>query len=191
MRQEPDRLLDERDTLANLSKDDISGKSVTQSRVRAIDFDKVKEKYADRFDVFPIENNAGNKYYPSSVDAVVERKERIYFIEFKYGKVDDEQLHDKAKDSLLIYENICGNLADPRNCEFVVAYNGDYRGKPEHHRKDVLPTSKNRDQIAKRCMKLSGGELIQFGCSDLKMYFGDVHTYDGEEFDKFLEKVIQ
>lgn len=88
MKRESDNLLNERDTLANLSKDDNSGMSVTKSRVRAIDFDKVKEQYAGRFDVFPLENEAGNKYYPSSVDAVVERKEKVYFIEFKYGVVD-------------------------------------------------------------------------------------------------------
>ena len=56
MKREPDSLLNERDTLANLSKDDNSGMSVTKSRVRAIDFDKVKEQYAARFDVFPLEN---------------------------------------------------------------------------------------------------------------------------------------
>lgn len=191
MKQESDILLNERDTLANLSKDDNSGMSVTKSRVRAIDFEKVKEQYAGRFGVFPLENKVGNKYYPSSVDAVVERKEKVYFIEFKYGVVDNQELHDKAKDSLLIYENLCGNLVDPKDCEFVVAYNSNYRGKPEDHRKDVLPASKNRDLIAKRCMKRSGRELIQFDCSDLKMYFGDVHTYDDEEFDAFLKKVIQ
>lgn len=74
MKQEYDSLLNERDTLANLSKDDISGMSVTQSTVRAIDFDKVKERYADRIGVFPFENKVANKCYPSSVDAVVVRK---------------------------------------------------------------------------------------------------------------------
>ncbi len=190
MKQEYDSLLNERDTLANLSKDDISGMSVTQSTVRAIDFDKVKERYADRIGVFPFENKVANKCYPSSVDAVVVRKKKVYFIEFKYGDVNNEQLHDKAKDSLLIYENLCGNPIDPRNCEFIVAYNGNYKGKPENHRKDILPASKNRNIIAKRVLKDSGKELIKFNCKDLKLYFGDVHTYDNDEFDTFLNAMI-
>ena len=190
MKRNSDGLLNERDTLANLSKDDNSGMSVTKSRVRAIDFDKVKEQYANRFDVIPFENNAGNKYYPSSVDAVLERKGKVYFIEFKYGNVNNQELHDKAKDSLLIYENLCGNPVDPRNCEFIVAYNGNSRGKPEDHRRDVLQPSKSRRLITKRVMKRSGRELIQFDCGDLRLYFGDVHTYDDEEFDVFLKKVI-
>jgi len=185
-----DGLLNERETLANLSKDDNSGKSVTQSSVRAINFDKVKELYADRCGVFPFENEVGNKYYPSSVDAVVERREKVYFIEFKYGVINNQDLHDKAKDSLLIYENLCDKPVDPRNCEFIVAYNGDSKGKPEDHRKDVLPASKNRHIIAKRVLKKSGKELIQFDCNDLKLFFGDVHTYDDEEFDMFLQKMI-
>lgn len=128
----------------------------------------------------------GNPFYPNSVDAIVDKDEKIYFIEFKNGDVNTKQIHSKAKDSLLIYAMLRNRLIDPKKCVFIVAYNEKKRGAPEKHRSDVIQPSPKRRLIAKRVMKKSGKELIQFGCSPLIMYYGEVHTFDEREFSEYL-----
>ena len=61
----------------------------------------------------------------ASVDALVVKGDVIVFIEFKNGKVNNRNVKDKIRDSLLIFNDITEkNLTYTRNkAELIVVYN--------------------------------------------------------------------
>ena len=85
-------------TLKECSKDHSDPgciKFMTESQLEAINFDTVKTKYAN--DLVLSEECA------ASVDALLETDENIAFVEFKNGKVNNRNIKDKIRDSLLLF----------------------------------------------------------------------------------------
>lgn len=188
-REKRNAYLSQRNTLKNLSLDKSRGVSMTESTVRGIDFDAVKENYAAYFEV-PVRwpDGTENEQYPSSVDAVLEWQYNTYFIEFKNGKFDADNIRNKAEDSLLIYQHLIDAPMNFDNCVFILVYNEDDVGDIVNHDKThFVQVSPTRDLIHKVCIRRSGKEFIRFGLDYLKMYYGEVHTYDVEEFENFLK----
>lgn len=111
------------DTLKNTSlnkKDKDTKTYMTDSTLRVIDFDEVKRKYAEQFHLNQL---------PASNDALLQKEDKIIFIEFKDGNMRAEY-HDvvrKIIESLLIYCDITKQtISDTRQyMTYILVYNGD------------------------------------------------------------------
>ena len=107
-------------TLKECSKDHSDPgciKFMTESQLEAINFDTVKTKYAN--DLVLSEECA------ASVDALLETDENIAFVEFKNGQVNNRNIKDKIRDSLLLFCDLTKQtISDTRkNLDFIVVYN--------------------------------------------------------------------
>ena len=107
-------------TLKEISKDDSDCNNIkymTESAETAVSFDKVKRIYVNALKLS--EDNA------ASVDAVMQFPAGVFFIEFKNGKVNKQNVKDKMHDSLLLFCDIIGkNISYTReNISFILVYN--------------------------------------------------------------------
>lgn len=145
---------------------------MVESKIKAVDFDKVKENYCS---LCSCPDNM-----PKSVDAVIENKDRIVFIEFKSGKLNKElgNLKHKIKDSLLIFCDITNkNISFTReNVDFIL----------------VFDKEKNKDSfrdISDHFIEKSANKNIYFGLHAFKsLYFKNVYTFDVEEFLGYIKE---
>lgn len=113
-------LLDNRKSLRETSKDDSDPNDIqymTSSETEVVNFDLVKRHYVNGFGL--------SEDAITSVDAIVPLEDRILFVEFKNGQVNNRNIKDKARDSLLVFLEIIGeNIAFSRsNIDFIVVYN--------------------------------------------------------------------
>ena len=113
-------LLDNRESLRETSKDDSDPNDIqymTSSETEVVNFDLVKRHYVNGFGL--------SEDAITSVDAIVPLEDRILFVEFKNGQVNNRNIKDKARDSLLVFLEIIGeNIAFSRsNIDFIVVYN--------------------------------------------------------------------
>ena len=111
-------LLDNRESLRETSKDDSDPNDIqymTSSETEVVNFDLVKRHYVNGFGL--------SEDAITSVDAIVPLEDRILFVEFKNGQVNNRNIKDKARDSLLVFLEIIGeNIAFSRsNIDFIVA----------------------------------------------------------------------
>lgn len=128
-------LLDNRESLRETSKDDSDPNDIqymTSSETEVVNFDLVKRHYVNGFG---LSENA-----ITSVDAIVPLEDRILFVEFKNGQVNNRNIKDKARDSLLVFLEIIGeNIAFSRsNIDFIVVYNLEKNPLPRQVQKGQL-----------------------------------------------------
>lgn len=203
----PTELSCAQESLRNTSYDREHNDYMTESNIKVIDFDKVKNNY--------VAYNISNvDPHPRSNDALYISKDGVwFFIEFKNGNVDDKvnfEINKKIYDSLFILFDIkfVQNKIKFNNCisftrenmNYILVYNKDIYDKNKKTRlteiglkrqeKRLLQKSKSRDILKKSIMKLSGENLILFGLDHFKGYFfKNVFTYTKEEFEKeFVNK---
>jgi len=96
-------LLDNRESLRETSKDDSDPNDIqymTSSETEVVNFDLVKRHYVNGFGL--------SEDAITSVDAIVPLEDRILFVEFKNGQVNNRNIKDKARDSLLVFLEIIG-----------------------------------------------------------------------------------
>lgn len=181
---------DNKDTLKELSKDDHDDNDVssieymTESDFCAVDFDKVKQVYANSFghsedDVF-------------SVDGLSHTDTELVFIEFKNGKVNNKNVNDKIRDRLLVFCDVTDtNVSYTRqNMDFILVYNENKNPPPNQVTKGIVQDSKSRLSIAQCLAHLGKKEFLRFGLERFeKLYFKAVHTYSQGEFEKFIPKL--
>lgn len=168
-------LLGIRDTLRSLSEDTANHVCMTDSKVRALDFDKIKTNYTQLFNISEEDTN--------SVDAVIpfintqSAKTQYCFVEFKNGTFINKDIRDKARDSILIFcdlERMKTNEARS-NSLFILVYNPekaaiDQREKIHYH------------QIKKR----AGRPYAHFNLKPLYLHFHDVEVCTSEEFNNMV-----
>ena len=178
-------LNDNIESLKETSKDDSDTNNIqymTTSEIAVVNFDLVKRSYVNRFGL--------SEEVATSVDAIVPMKDGILFVEFKNGKVNNRNIKDKARDSLLIFLEIIGkNITFSRsNIDFVVVYNIEKNPLPNQITKGKLQETPSRIVIADFFMKKAKKELILFDLERYeKLYFRNIHTYSKEEFEEYLE----
>lgn len=174
-------------TLKETSKDDSNPRDIqflTLSEIAAISFDLVKRKYANSLGL--------SEEVASSVDAIVQLKEGILFIEFKNGKVENRKIKDKAKDSLLIFLDIVSEniIYSRNNIDFILVYNSEGNPLPNQMQKGQLQETPSRLTIEYHVTEKAKEELIRFGLEKYKkLYFRNVHTYTKEMFEEYLNKL--
>lgn len=176
-----------RKSLKELSKDDSDNRNVqymTESTITAVDFDKVKRSYVNSLGIS--EDNA------ASVDGISYTTEAIAFIEFKNGSVNNRNVKDKVRDSLLIFCDITKKDIEytRQNAEFVLVYNEAKNPLPNQYTKGVVQSAPSRTYISKRFAQMGKQEFILFDLERYKnLYFRDVHTYSKEEFEDYQIKL--
>ncbi len=87
-----------KESLKNISFDEINEVNMTGREDVIINFDSVKTEYASKLGV----RNRVSK----SVDGLIYSEDTQIFIEFKNTKVKSKEIKEKMKDSLLIYCDI-------------------------------------------------------------------------------------
>lgn len=178
-------LNDNIESLKETSKDDSDTNNIqymTTSEIAVVNFDLVKRSYVNGFGL--------SEEVATSVDAIVPMKDGILFVEFKNGKVNNRNIKDKARDSLLIFLEIIGkNITFSRsNIDFVVVYNIEKNPLPNQITKGKLQETPSRIVIADFFIKKAKKELILFDLERYeKLYFRNIHTYSKEEFEEYLE----
>lgn len=178
---------DNETTLKETSKDNSSKELLymTQSQLKAADFDKVKSAYIRGMRLTDT---------PCSADALYCGKDnKVYLIEFKNGVMDKWTVYnvqEKIYTSLLIYTDIADTRISKcrENLNFILVYNASKNSdKVESERiKSQGDTSKRK--IGKYFTEKGNSNFIAFGLEKFKnIYFENVYTYTEKEFeDKFV-----
>ena len=154
---------------------------MTDSLLEVVDFDLVKRRYLNGLGMS--EDRA------ASVDALVVKGDVIVFIEFKNGKVNNRNVKDKIRDSLLIFNDITEkNLTYTRNkAELIVVYNEEKNPLPNQLRKEKMQETPSRIAIAEHLFSKANQEFIRFDLERYEnLYFKAVHTYSKDKFSEYL-----
>lgn len=173
-----------RQSLKETSKDDSNSQDIqymTSSEMEVINFDLVKRKYANTLDL--------SEESATSVDAILPFRDRIIFLEFKNGIVNNRNIKDKARDSLLIFLGIIKKSIEysRRYIDFVVVYNAEKNPVSSQEKNRRLQETPSRVSIATCLMNKAGEEFIRFDLERYKtLYYRNIHTYTKENFDRYL-----
>ena len=148
-----------RQSLKETSKDDSNSQDIqymTTSEMEVINFDLVHRKYANALDL--------SEESATSVDAILPFRDGIIFLEFKNGIVNNRNIKDKARDSLLIFLGIIKKSIEysRRYIDFVVVYNAEKNPLSSQEKKRRLQETPSRVSIATCLMKKAGEEFIRF-----------------------------
>lgn len=160
-------------SLKECSRDDHNPSDIqymTESGLQAVNFDFVKREYANCLH--------HSEDHVASVDTVMQKDDHIVFIEFKNGTVQNRNISDKIRDSLLIFMDITGqHLSDMRRqAEFILVSNEK--------------KNQSKNSIGKDLMKKGNQEFRLHGLGKYEtLYFRRVHTYGQAEFDQYLKSL--
>lgn len=178
-------LYNNRKFLKETSKDDSNPNNIqymTSSEIEVVNFDLVKRHYANELGL--------SEEVVTSIDAILPFESGILFIEFKNGKVNNRNIKDKVRDSLLIFLGIIKeNITFSReNIDLVVVYNPEKNPLDKQMQNERLQETPSRVSIADHFMKKAKKELIRFDLERYeKIYFRNIHTYPKEIFEKYLQ----
>lgn len=107
------------DTLHNLSRDTSHNEYMTDSQLLAVNFDEVKRIYCNRHGM--------SEEKASSADALLQKGEAAYLIEFKNGdaRKKKNEIKEKSNESVMIYCDLTEReISDTRRyLEFILVYN--------------------------------------------------------------------
>lgn len=174
-------------TLREASCDQTNQEYMLESEISVVNFDKVKREYVNTFKCS--ENLA------TSVDALIFLADRDLFIEFKNGVVNNRDLRDKARDSLLIFLDIVKeDLSYSReNVQYIVVYNYEkntVKAQDLKQKNIDIQESPSKDEIAHYFMHKAKQPFIRFGLDGYqKVYFKDVLTLPKERFVDYLKEL--
>lgn len=176
-------------TLRETSRDD-NGVCMTESEYVAVNFDTVKRQYTQ--DLHISEEKA------SSVDAIAIFDDNIVFIEFKNGGFYNQDLKNKAKDSLLIFLDIIKkDLVYSREyINLITVYNESVKPRTKEEEQNLVKNEAYAqpfpyNQIVGYLFKYAKQEFVRFGLDRFQqIFFRSVHTYSQTEFDEFLKNML-
>lgn len=179
-------------TLKETSRDEHDSGTIsymTDSKLPVINFDDVKNDYIKDLQLSDA---------PKSNDALLDKGNgKLVFVEFKNGYMDRAKqfaVRKKIYDSTLIFTDILSiGISDMRTCvEYILVYN-----KKANENNPDLIESKNKhvqpslsfDYLAKELGQLAKEEYVHFGVKMFEKYcFEKVHTYNEEEFERYLKR---
>ena len=178
------------DTLKNTSlnkKDNETKTYMTDSAIKVIDFDEVKKKYAECFRLSQL---------PASNDALLQKDDKIIFIEFKDGNMHAEYygVVRKIIESLLIFCDITKQtISDTRQyMTYILVYNGDASKKyidkciKEHPERigNTISESQSFMKFGRILGKMAGENPDIFGLRSRfsGIYFKNVFTIEKKDF---------
>lgn len=175
-------------SLKETSKDDSDPNNIqymTSSEAEVVNFDLVKRKYANGLGL--------SEEVATSVDAVISFSDGVLFVEFKNGKVNNRDIKDKVRDSLLIFLEIIKNDIDfsRNNIDFVLVYNIEKNALPNQLKKGEPQETPSRVFIADYFAKKAKREFIRFDLEKYEgLYFRNIHTYSKERFEEYFKTLV-
>lgn len=139
-----------------------------------VNFDKVKEQYLADLGLRSI--------YASSIDALFQDdEETLYFVEFKNGDIEKDNIKSKIADSLLIFCDLTeSEISYTReNGTFILVMNDDKYDRLSY-----------RDKRAIGLARLGRQDFALYGIDKLRGYcFKSVSMMTASEFSSMLKKV--
>lgn len=154
---------------------------MTESEIKVINFDKVKEDYVRGMKLSKM---------PCSNDALyIDKDKNIFFVEFKNGQIKNKiyNVYNKIYDSLLMFNDIVNeNISFCRqNVYFMLVYNEEKNSRLEGNKKQE---DSSKAVISKLIHNKANKKFVRFGLKQFeKLYFKEVFTYTESEFEeKFL-----
>lgn len=161
--------------LSRLSFDDANKKVMVDSSLKMINFDQIKDKYKIVF-------HKGVSL--KSNDALFALNENeLFFIEFKNGKINSDELKIKNYDSVILLSVLLDTkiIELKTKLNYILVYN---EIKNTH---SPIQLSKSRNKIGSYLALKSKQRFIKFKLHDAKNYlFNDVFTLTVDEFFKYF-----
>lgn len=155
-----------------------------------INFDKVKINYCESY-------GSSDKASQSVDVLILNKQDKIVFIEFKNGKINNRdkksRLKSKLRDSILIFNDVNKLELDfsRNNVEYILVYNQAENRSSVSEQNGAEITDSLRD-IQQSFAKKAGEEFVYFGLDVLKQVFNlDVHTYTKTEFDEYYNTQLR
>lgn len=160
-------------TMQETSKDTSKNpvQFMTLCSYKVVNFDRVKTNYLNELGLS--EENA------HSVDALWENNDEIYMIEFKNGKIENRNIEQKARDSVLIFNSITKQQIDytRKYMSFILVYNEKENNIGFRERKALAIAEKGKV------------DYTMWGLGKLRGFcYHRVYAMDRERFEEFLEK---
>lgn len=175
----PEMLVKHICTLRKTSKDDTVQEYMSGSRIKVVHYDKISHEYC-KIKKIPMK--------PCSCDALyITPQNDWYFIEFKNGNVQKDNVIRKIYDSIwmLLEMNIIQDFKFPREhiC-YILVYRSDKYGKAEKS----ADREKNYDYL----FRLAKQEKKLFELYKLENYLvKEAHTYTKEQFEENFIKLVE
>lgn len=174
----PEILRERTTTLKTVSKDKSNGIFMTESKIRVVNFDKLPKVYA---------RGKGWPFMPKSNDALYVDDDQWFFIEFKNGEVEKDDIYRKLYDSLIMLielDVISGFQFSRSNINYILVYNSQKYPRCQE--------SKSRKAGFDYIMNLAKMEERLFGMELFEGYlFKKVHTYTKELFESEFVAVME
>lgn len=166
-------------TIKKTSYDKTNKVSMCESELSVVNFDKLPAEYS---------RGKGWPHQPKSNDALyIQSAQNWYFIEFKNGNVQKDDIYRKIYDSLILLqeEGIIKNLDFSRkNIEYILVYNSDKYPAGQQ--------APSRDAGYQYVARLANKEIVKFELDHLNQYLlRNTHTYTVEEFETKFVKVME
>lgn len=161
--------------LRKASTDKSNGIAMSGSALKVVDFDKIPKEYA---------GERGLKNLPKSNDALyIDIYGDWYFVEFKNGSVNKDDIYRKLYDSLIMlmeWKVIPDFNFIRKKIHYTLVYNGEKYGK--------VQASPAREQNFAYFMRLAEQEEKLFDIDKFEGYLlKEAHTYTKELFEsKFV-----
>ena len=171
----PDVLKNNLCTMKRASRDDTNRDYMCDSLLSVIHFDRLPNEYS---------RGKGWSGVPKSNDALyIDASGNWYFIEFKNGRVNKDDIYRKIYDSLIMLweKKIVPDIDFVRNnVSYILVYNGKIYGK--------IQDAPSRTATYNYLYKLSEKEERLFEIEKFEKYlFYETHTYTKELFkEKFI-----
>lgn len=168
----PDKLMKYICTLKKSSMDTTNRNPMCESNIKVVDFDKIPNEYA---------RGKGWRGVPKSNDALyIDVQDKWYFIEFKNGTIQKDEIYRKLYDSLIMLIE-WGIIPDfdfiRKNANYILVYNEGKYGK--------IQQSPARKQNYDYFMNLAQQEERLFDIDKFEKYlFNETHTYTQSLFEK-------
>lgn len=163
-------------TLKDTSIDSANNEYMTESDIEVIDFDEVAKKYKVLRGITDL---------PTSNDALFIGENEIFFIEFKNGQIDANNIRLKICDSMWMLTDIIEqNISYMReNVKYILVYNSQKKQRN-------IRISASREDIKRRFTKKGKDNLVSFGLKRLeKFYINEAFTYTKDDFEEeFVKK---
>lgn len=179
---------DHKSTLKECSEDNSDGSTIkfmTESQIEAVNFDKFKTKYTNDLRL--------SEECAASADALLQTDTGLAFVEFKNGKVNNRNVKDKIRDSLLLFCDFTQKTISytREHVDFIVVYNEEKNPLPNQYKKQTTADAPSRTEISRYFLGKGNQELILFDLERYQhLYFREVHTYTKEQFGNYIEKTL-
>ena len=172
-------------SISEISYDKSNNEYMTDSMLKAVDFDEVKNQFV---------STMGTRGCPAprSNDALyIDRNDDYYFIEFKNGKINNYELMQKNYDSTFILAVVLSEKFEilKKKLNYILVYN-ETKYPNEKVEDRYVQESAYRDKIGKNFSKKSNTSFVKFNQGFFENYlFSKVYTLDKSEFQNmFISK---